>query len=508
MNALLDDGDFDAVDSHLAELFVSGVAVTDRDIRGIGKFNVVAGDVVDEGGILGFLVYAGDVVIFASFLYADGVAVEVFVGEKRGDVPKIHDGEVVFPEVFIDSGAASDDLLELGHGADVRIENDELASLGIYAGGHELRCGRDDRVDLGWADEVIEVAFALFVVSRDLHHVFAVHGDEVGVGVGQFLAHTFGVLDIDAEDDGFGEAVATLEELGNLLRDKLTAFFDHEVFVEIGAIIATVFDFLAVLVLEALWRAPALSVDVQRDFNDLVGREKAVIDPLLEGVGVKRIAEILGAGGVLGFLGCGGETDVGGFLEVFENFAPLAVLAGTATMALVNDDEVEEAWAELLVGVVVAVRAVGKPLVKREVDVVGGVDLLVLDDGHRVLEVAEVTPDSLVNQRGAVGQKEDAFFQAALPKTVDDLESGVGLTCARRHDEEVAFVAFVRGNRFDGAVNGDLLVVAGYAACSVSVVFLSHHRFGGIGDSFVRLVFVPEHFRARKSVQGEFSFDC
>ena len=268
------------------------------------------------------------------------------------------------------------------------------------------------------------------------------------------------MFDIDAEDDGLGEAVAALEELGDLLSDELTAFFDHEVFVEIGAVVDAVFDFLAVLVLETLWRAPTLGIDVQCDLDDLVGSEEAVVDALLQGVGVERIAEILGAGNLLGFLGCGGEADVGGAFEVFEDLAPLAVFAGAAAMALIDDDEIEEVRAELLVGVVVAVLAVGESLVKREVDVVGRVDLLVLDDGHRVLEVAEVAADGLVDQRGAVRQKEDALFQAALPKAIDDLERGVGLPGARRHHEEVAVVAFVLGNRLDGAIDGDLLVVA------------------------------------------------
>ena len=65
------------------------------------------------------------------------------------------------------------------------------------------------------------MALALIVVSCDLHDVFAVGGDEIGVGVRQFLTHPLGVFDVHAEDDGLGEAVAAFEELGDLLRDEL-----------------------------------------------------------------------------------------------------------------------------------------------------------------------------------------------------------------------------------------------------------------------------------------------
>ena len=56
-----------------------------------------------------------------------------------------------------------------------------------------------------------------------------------------------------------------------------------------------------------------------------------------------------------------------GSLEVFENLAPLAVFAGAASVALVDDDEVEEVGGELFVGVFVRVLVVGEALVEREI---------------------------------------------------------------------------------------------------------------------------------------------
>ena len=91
-----------------------------------------------------------------------------------------------------------------------------------------------------------------------------------------------------------------------------------------------------------------------------------------------------------------------GPFEVFQNLTPFAVFAGAATMALVHDDEIEEFWAELLVSVLVVV--VGQPLVERQVDIVSGIDLLVLDDRHCLFERTEVSANSLINERGAISQ--------------------------------------------------------------------------------------------------------
>ena len=56
-----------------------------------------------------------------------------------------------------------------------------------------------------------------------------------------------------------------------ILCDELAALFDHEVFVEIGAVVDAVFDFFAVLVLKAFRWSPAFGVDVEGDFDHLVG---------------------------------------------------------------------------------------------------------------------------------------------------------------------------------------------------------------------------------------------
>ncbi len=79
-----------------------------------------------------------DRIIGAGFIDLHWLAVEVRVGEKLGGLLEVHDGEVELAVVLVDPGAAADDLLELGHRLDALVQHDELAGLGIHAGGHQL----------------------------------------------------------------------------------------------------------------------------------------------------------------------------------------------------------------------------------------------------------------------------------------------------------------------------------------------------------------------------------
>ncbi|MNE34618.1 hypothetical protein D3C80_1283470 [compost metagenome] len=106
------------------------------------------------------------------------------------------------------------------------VEHDQLAGLSIDAGGHQLAGGGDDRVALFRVDEVIQLGLAFLIIAGDAHDVLAVLCHALGVEVDQGLAHTLGVIDIVAEDDGFLERVGGLEELGDLLRHQLGTRLD------------------------------------------------------------------------------------------------------------------------------------------------------------------------------------------------------------------------------------------------------------------------------------------
>ena len=148
-------------------------------------------------------------------------------------------------------------------------------------------------------------------------------------------------------------------------------------------VVFAVLDDLAVLVGLALLRAPAVEVLVEVDAHDLVRGEEAVGDALPERVGVDRVAEVLDVGDVLRLLGRGGQADLRGGREVFEDLAPRGIVGGAAAVALVDDDQVEEVGRELLVDVLLFLGA-GDRLVEAQVDLERLVDRAVRDLGHRL----------------------------------------------------------------------------------------------------------------------------
>ena len=199
-----------------------------------------------------------------------------------------------------------------------------------------------------------------------------------------------------------------------------------------------------------------------------------------------------------------GQADLRGGGEVIEDLAPGGVFGGASSVALVDDDEVEEVGRELLVDVAGLLGA-GDGLVEREVDLVGLVDLAVLDLGHRRAERLEVVRLGLVDEDVAVGEEEDALLDAGLPEPPDNLERGVGLAGARRHDEQNAILPL--GDGLDRAVDGVELVVAGRLAGAVVVVALGDDRQPIRRDPLPLAVSLPEFIRRRERVEGEFLLD-
>ena len=251
-------------------------------------------------------------------------------------------------------------------------------------------------------------------------------------------------------------------------------------------------------------RPPAVEVLVEVDADDLVGGEEAVLDALLERVGVNRVAEVIDVRDRPGFLRRRGQADLGGGGEILEDLSPGGVLRGASAMALVDDDQVEEVGRELLVDVAGLLGA-GDGLVERQVDLVGLVDLSLLDLGHRRAERLEVVRLGLVDQDVAVGEEQDALLDPGLPEPPDDLERGVGLAGAGRHDQQDAVLSV--GDCLDRAVDGVELVVTGRLAGAVVVVALGDDRQPIRRDLLPLAVSLPEFIRRRERVEGEFLLD-
>ena len=156
------------------------------------------------------------------------------------------------------------------------------------------------------------------------------------------------MLRVDAEDDRLLEPIAALlEEVRDLLRDELRPVVDDERAVEVLLVVDSVLDLLALAIDLARLRPVALDVAVDVDLDDLVRREEAVVDALLQRVGVDRLAEVVDVRDVLRLLRRRRHADLRGGREVLEDLAPGGILGRAAAVALVDDDQVEEVRREL-----------------------------------------------------------------------------------------------------------------------------------------------------------------
>ena len=303
---------------------------------------------------------------------------------------------------------------------------------------------------------------------------------------------------VGAKDDGLLEAVSTLlQELRDLPRHHFRAPVDDQRAVEVPDVVDAVLDLLALAVELTYFRAVALHVAIDVDLDHLVGREEAVANALLQGVGVYGLPEVGDVGHVFCFFRCRGEADLRGRGEVFQYLAPCRIVGGTAPVAFIDHDQIEEAGRKLPVDFLVFLWP-GDRLVESEIDFKGRINEVLLVEGlrhvdlvaivaldgpgmfrqlgHRPAEGAEIVHHGLVDQHVAVGKEQDALLASRLPQPPDDLKCGVGFARAGGHDEQDAVLAL--GDGLDGGVDGVDLVIARRLAAAVVVIVLEDDLFG------------------------------
>ena len=112
----------------------------------------------------------------------------------------------------------------------------------------------------------------------------------------------------------------------------------------------------------SLFRPVALYVAFDVDLDRLAGREKAVADALLQGVGVVGLTETGDIGHVLRLLRCRGDTDPGGRGVVFRHLAPCRIGGGAAAVRFIDHDRVEKVGRELPVRLPVCLRPGDHPI--------------------------------------------------------------------------------------------------------------------------------------------------
>lgn len=173
-----------------------------------------------------------------------------------------------------------------------------MTGRGVHAGRQQLRRGEDHRVAfLGVTELAEEAPTDVPFIGRDARDVFLSRWEllhEVGVLVVQRPPHLVSVLLIDAEDDGLGVAVGLLEEVaevpGDCVRASLKRYAARPL--EVLGVVKGIWDLPAMGILLPLVRPPAGGVVGGQDAVDAIGSEEAVLDALLEAVGVERVAEV------------------------------------------------------------------------------------------------------------------------------------------------------------------------------------------------------------------------
>ena len=155
--------------------------------------------------------------------------------------------------------------------------------------------------------------------------------------------------------------------------DERGAVIQDQRAVKILGVVDAIVDFDAVSITLSFLRTVAFHIAIDMDLDDLVGGEKAVGDALPQGVRVDGRTEVLDVRDVCGLLRGGREADLRGRREVLKNLPPGRILGGTATMALVDHDEIEEARRKLAEHLL-AFLWPGDRLIKTEIDFIGGVD--------------------------------------------------------------------------------------------------------------------------------------
>jgi hypothetical protein len=248
-----------------------------------------ASGLIVAGGVVG----RGDGLVCGGLVDLHGIAVELWLGEEVRGAAEVHDREIELLLVGVNASAAADDLLELGHRADGAVEHDQPTGLGVHARGEQPGRRGDDGVIRFRIDEIADLGLAFGVAAGDPHHVAVVLGVEVGVLVDERLPHPGGVFFVDTEHDRLLHPVAGgLQKLRHLAGHELRAVVEHERAVEILLVVDPVFDLVAVAVGLSLLGPVALDVHVHVDLHDLVGGEEAVVDALLERVGIDGFAEV------------------------------------------------------------------------------------------------------------------------------------------------------------------------------------------------------------------------
>ena len=141
-------------------------------------------------------------------------------------------------------------------------------------------------------------------------------------------------------------------------------------------------------------------------------------------------------------------------------------------MALIHHNQVEEIFSITLVWLLLTwlhLLFILHPLpIKTHVNLKTTFGILALHLRHHFAERLEVLTHGLVDENITVSEIKDAFHASRCMQTMDDLESRIGLSRTRSHDQENPF--FSTSHRLNHLIDGYALVVARRITVAITII--------------------------------------
>ena len=267
---------------------------------------------------------------------------------------------------FTQSGTSADNLLKLGHRADILIKHDQLCHFAVSTRRQELRSRSDNRIRRADRDEVIELALAVLVRACDTHHIIRILSNHIRIEVDKSHPHTLRSILSRTEYDRFLHTVCADKVVRDFKGYLVDSVLNDDIVVIVGIVVYPVLNLVAIIVSLSFQRSPAVT-NVCCDADDLKRSKKSVLNAVFEGVCVNRFAKIRNVRSICCLLRSSGHTDLCSRGEVFQYPAPLAVLFGTASVTLVHDDKIKEILVKQL-GEMLLIIITDQLLIQREID--------------------------------------------------------------------------------------------------------------------------------------------
>ena len=173
-------------------------------------------------------------------------------------------------------------------------------------------------------------------------------------------------------------------------------------------------------------------------------------------------------------------------------------------MTLVHNDQIEEIRREQLAEVFLII-VTHQLLIQGEVHLVGCDGALIVlgnvDLVRHLLQRREVLLNRLIHQDVAVSQVKNLALQAALQKTIHNLECCISLACTGSHDKQQTILPL--GNGIQCAVDGNALIIARRIGSLTAIVGLFDNGFLRRRQGRLRLIAGNQLFFRRELIQAK-----